>query len=360
MAVTSVVAQGIGCSGSAKQAIGSTGQAAVPSRRYRSHWRATCDDLTDTSPVVYDYLEANANTLPWFGNTLELGTGSDDTVVCTGIDVDPIKDSGGLFDIVAHYEPVNAEQDNETQPGTGGNQTADPLDWLDDIEVSFTSTLVTAEFGIFRGFFNAQDEAQPNGRMIVGQKTALVNSAKVPFDPPPEKEKHIKVIRISRNVPAYDDEFFDFYQGTTNSDEVTIDKPIYRFTAKIKAFTGLLRIGAQFNQQNGIKYYRQTTEVWVDKETWRRDFLDKGMQREKFAEGPNGAGGTYSEGDLPLEANSYLSQLVDSENYPYTAPVPMNGNGQPNNRGDQPAIYGRWTIEREVAWQPIIQQAFGG
>lgn len=359
MAVVSVVARGIGCSGSAKQGIGSSGEEAVLAKSYRAHYRATCSDPSDTAPLVYAYLEANKGTQPWFGNKLTLGNGSDSSVVCDDISVDPVEGAPGLFDVVAHFRPAKAESDLEPQPGTadGASVSTNPLDWYDDIDVTFTQTSKVAEFGTFWGFFDTAGNPAA-AQLAIGNVLAITNSAGVPYDPPIEDEKQIKVIRISRNIIGYDDTEFDFYQGTVNSDLVIIEKPFYNFRTAIQPLTGLIRLGTVFNILNGIRHYRQTTEIWVDAENWRHKLLDKGSESLIEAGAPNGSGSQFSSSDIPDVGNAPVKRLRDPDSFPITAPYAFNGAGQPANNKNGPHYYGIWQTKREVSWAPLQGKAW--
>ena len=358
MTVISVTARGIGCSGKASQGIGQTGGDAQVSKTYRAHYRAKADPL-DSSPIIYQYLEANSGNggIPWFGSILTLGNGSDSAVVCQDIDVDPIEGGPGLFDIIATFKPANSEGDIQQQPGSGGSLSANPLDWLDDIDVSFTQTSVAVERGIFHGFFD--DEGNPaNAQLAIGSKLAIANSAGVPYDPPIEDEKQIKIIRIARNVFEYDDFLLDDFNGAINSDEFIIEKPFYRFRSRVRPLTALCRLGSVFNIQNGIKYYRQTLELWIDKENWRRKILDKGQQRMIKEGAPNGTGSSYSSADIPDEGNAPYVQLADPDGLPLSSPVGFGGGGFPKNNALGPSFYGHWGIKDERAFAPLAGVAW--
>lgn len=352
VAVVSISARGIGCSGSAKQ-----GAEGKTSKTYRANYRVTCDSVLDTAPLVYAYLEANRGTAPWFGNTLSLGNGSDASVTCDDITVDPIEGAPGLFNVTVGFSPTDVPKDGGGELTIGGKRSDDPLDWADDIDVTFTQTSVVAEFGIFHGFFDTAGNPS-NAQLAIGNKIKISNSAEMAYDPPIEEEKQIKVIRISRNVPEYDDAFFDLYQGAVNSDKVTIYKSAYRFRAVLQPLTALARIGCVFNIINEIRHYRQTLEIWVDQENWRRKLLDKGQQRSRKAGDPNGTGGTYSSSDMLSAGNAPYIQLADPTGLPLSSPVALDGKGAPKNVAGGVDYYGIWQTKREIPFAPLAGRAW--
>lgn len=348
MAVLTITPRAFGARGTGKQNIGASGEEAVPAVSYTATYRAHCDSASDTPPVIYKFLYENKGSYPWYGSPLTLGNGSDKTVVVKTIDVETIDGSDRDFDVVFGYEPAKSDSDIQSQPGIDGEETTNPLDWLDEIEVTFTQTLVVAEFGVFHGFASSRGPVN-NAKMAIGETLVISNSARVPYDPPIEKEKDIKVIRISRNVAQYDEAFFNQFHGVVNRDLVTIVKPDYGFRSVIQPFTGKIKvIGATFQTQNGIRYWRQTIEVHVDEDGWRRKILDRGMATRREASDPDGSGGTLSNTDEVSDGKANLALNTDPAGYPLTEPVCLDGNGKPLRSASYPAVYGEWGVYREL------------
>lgn len=360
MSVTSISVRAFGARGRGVKA-STTGQDASPAVSYSITYRAVCDSALDTPPVVYQYLEQNKGTAPWFDNKLQVGNGSDPDAVVRTIDVETVENSTGLFDIVVGFDPLNIDQENQPlNPGTDGELTPNPLDWYDEIDVSYTQTAMPCEEGIFRGF-NQGGFGVVNGYMAIGSTLPITNSARVAYDPPIEEERDIRVIRISRNVVEYDGPFFKGYQGRVNADQVVIDKPFYRFRDVLDPFTAKIKyIGATFGVTSGIKYYRQTIEIHVDEIFgWRRKILDRGMVRKREAGDPPGDGGAdLSATDEQDEGKANVELNTDASSNPIPEPVLFNGRGQPLANASSKAVYGIWSTKPEVPFAPLAGVAW--
>lgn len=359
MAITSFTARAFGGSGSAKYTPGAGSQTVTPAARYRATYRAVFDSALDEPAVVYKFLESNKGSYPWYGSTYRLGNGFDATATVQGIDVEIVDGSDRMADVHYTYEPANAQPDFDVQPGTGGAMSANPVDWLDDVEVSYTQSLVPVEFAFFHGFTSALTGQVTNGKMVPGKVLPVTNSACIPFDPPLEDEEQIKVIRISRNVFEYDGPFFDGWQGAVNNDRFTISKSFYRYEETFAPGTALCKmIGGIFRHINGIKHWRQTIEIWKKLSGWRRRIQDRGMSPRREAGDPDGSGGTISNSDLTGRSGKTNHAVnKDDASYPLSEPVLFDGKGQPL-RESYPPVYGEWQTKPEVAFAPLAGRAW--
>lgn len=354
MAVTSVVALAFGSSASGQQSIGGTGNEAAPSVRYRAKFRARCDSPSDDPSIVYKHLEQNKGTLPWYGNKYQLGNGLDATALVNRLDIEVVDGSDRAFDIDVGYEPLNLSSD--IQP----IEPPDPLDWLDDIEVSFTQILVPVERGVFHGFSSTLKPEIVNAKMAKGETLAITNSACVPYDPPIEEEEEIKVIRISKSVKVYDGSLFDDWQGAINKDQFVINKGFYGYRETFKPLTAKIRyIGGVFSRTgpNGVKYWRQTIEIHKKLTGWRRKLLDRGILVRREQGDPDGEGSTVSASNLVPAGKANFKVNKDAAGYPMTEPVLFDGNGQPQ-RVTYPPVYGEWGTKPEVSFAPLAGRAW--
>ena len=316
---------------------------------YKVMYRAHCDSSSDTPPIIFKFLEQNKGTYPWYGSPLTLGNGSDKSVVVKNIDVDTVDNSDRDFDITYSYEPASAESDLQPQQGTDGTLTTDPLLWLDEIDISFTQTLEVVESAVFHGFSDKNGAAIRHPIMDVGNVMPPMNSAAVPYDPPIEKEVDIRVIRISKNVLQYDGLFFDQYQGAVNSDFVTIDKPGYDYRDVIRPLCGKIKaIGGAYQFVNGSQYWKQTIEIHVHPNGWRRKLLDIGNVHIYTL---NGIDTSYGDFDGNPKQNA------DEDGYPQMSPLPLDGTGRKLGAGKL-NVYGEWQVDREVNFMPLAGKAW--
>jgi hypothetical protein len=333
-----------GVSGSAKGAESNTVQAS-----YRLRYQVRVDDANPNPTTVLEHFRTTAD-LPWIGDRFQIGSDFDATAICKAIDPELIERSGGLFNVPVVFEPSesNADQKN-VGIDPAGKTTGDPLKWHHDIDVSFTPISVPVEFATFRGFTNAREA---NRFMRPGVYMALQNSAGVAFDPPIEDDIPIKVIRISKNVPFYDDFAFNLYQGAVNSDNVIINKPDYRFKTQFGPYFGkIVQLGATFGVENGIKYFRQTLEIWVNPLGWRRSILDRGTDQRAAEGDTNADGGIISPSDIN-PGDAFHRKILGADGAPIVAPVNLDGNGKPLDPRF-PAVYGVWSTRHEIPFMPL-------
>lgn len=317
------------------------------STSYRQNFRASCDSGQDRSQTVLKYFQQNSGSLPWMGKKYKIGNGIDALAECHLVTARFVEGSANpwLFDVEASFK--TPQSDAESNPSEDG-ESEDPLEWLDDIEISYLQTAVPVETGVFHGFASTLKPQINNKKMEKGKTLAISNSACVPYDPPIEKEKDIRVIRISRSVKVFEGDFFDQFQGSVNKDRVVINKPFYGYkdvwlpgTARIKF------IGGVFATQKKIRYWRQTVEVHIDLEGWRRKVLDRGMLARREEGDADGAGSTVSAGALVDAGKANHKLNIDADGYPLAEPVLFDGEGQPQ-RVNYPPVYGEWGIYREI------------
>lgn len=320
MAVTEVKLHSAGGSG------GATGtDAGAVQATYTTRYRAKTDDPLDQAPIVLAHFQATS-TLPWFGRNYSYGNVTLSGMVCRDIQATYVEGSYGWFEVVCKFEPVKGVgEEPESGRNEDGEITEDPLDWRDEISVAFTQFSEAMEEAVFFGGHNTNGLSQ---FLKPGAWQAVTNSAGVPFDPLPESERDIKIIRITRRVPRYDNFLFGNFQGTTNSDNFTIDKPAYRFSEFVTKQRALLRLDNAFDMTNGIKNWRQTAEFWIHPRSWRKFLLDRGNE-ELFKPGDVDDDGTsLSASDFPADRPFDLRKLKDEEGYPTVAPILLNGKGR--------------------------------
>lgn len=357
MAVTDVRQISSGLSGSA------TGKnPARISDSYKSRYLVTCDDPTDSPDRVLAFFRGHSSfngvPLPWMGRIFRFGNGGSTSSVCNSVVANYIQNSGGKYHVDAGHEPVEGgdEEDNPPQEGEDedGKLTDNPERWRDEISVGYTQISIPAESGIFRRFVGG---AGDNLVLKPGQTRAVTNSAGVPFDPLPEYEVEIKIIRITRYAVRYDNFLFRNFQGAVNSDNVVINKPKYRFTENIPQYCGRLKLNNEFAIINAIKIWRQTTEIYVNPLGWRRQIVDRGLDRRAMHGDPDGAGGTLSTDDIGDRGDPYHRKIVDADSYPIVEPVLLDGKGQPLDPG-LPPVFLEFSFYSERPFAGLVNAAW--
>jgi hypothetical protein len=282
-------------------------------------------------------------TLPWIGSFFAFEGEFDTTVLCKKVVPQFIEKSEGRWRVQCEFEPV--DDDKDSKPDDNDKLQEDPLLWHDEIDISYTQISIPVEDAIFRGGYKGRALAlRP-----VGSKGPVVNSAMVPYDPPLEKEISIRVIRFTRNVPAWDATSYNSLQDSVNADHVHVNKRRYKFADLwIKGQARIKNVNGAFQLANGRRYYKRTIEVWVNPLGWLSLVLDRGLERRALEGDPDGKGSTISASDLQ-PGMPPVGRIADADGYPVSAPIMLDGDGQPL-RPDRPPVYGAWQIYREARW----------
>jgi hypothetical protein len=310
---------------------------------YRSRYRVKCDSTSDTPVTVLNHFY-RTSSLPYIGRRFKVGNGFDSKSLCRGVDVNYVEGSGGHFIAEARFEPITVDIEGDTPDG---QKSRDPFEWHDEIEVTYTQFSQPVEKAKFYGFTSGANRYMPAGKEL-----PLTNSARIPLDPPLEEEIDIKIIRITKIARAHDDTGFDKYNGTVNLGDVVINKREYGFRTIIPSRCGKLRIiGGQFQIQNGVKFWRQTAEVHVNPQGWRRQVLDLGLD-ELYASGDTTPSGMAVNATTTNNRGYLYEKIKDEAGYPIGVPVPFNGQGK-RNTPSAAAVYGEWATKKEISWSAI-------
>lgn len=328
MAVSEIKLLAAGASGSATGTDPSN-----ESVSYSLTYQVKCDNQSDGCVTVMDYFRTHAD-YPWLGRTFKFGNDFDTDSVCKSVKPSYIENSGGIFLVPCEFSPVDSsDNQQQTQSGVSGKATTDPLQWHDEISVSFGTYSAPVESAILMGALNAKTLSP---HLKVDRFLPVTNSKLEPLDPSFEEEYAIKTIRITKNVMEYDDDFYNKYHDTINSSEITIDKPEYRFKATIGKHYGRLRVSGDFQITNGIIYYRRTLEYAI--KGWNRPILDQThVYSEILRESDvKRDGTTVSASDLP---SGYLQMEVpvkDDDGLSPSRPMLLNGDGKQLKEGEPP------------------------
>ncbi len=337
--------------------LGATGEASAsdPSRvlvKYTASYLAKCDSAEDGPKTVLDHFR-NAGDLPWFEKPFDFGNDFDGGSVCRTISPMRIGHSD-WHSVDCAFEPVDGGFPGSEADGQGIDLsvTKNPVNWHDEIEISYTQLSAPIYGATFRGFFPG---GITNPMLRDGKYGPLVNSAMDPFDPVPEGELDMQILRITRNVFPYDSTIADNYIGTVNRDGVNIIKPAYGFRAYISPTMGKIKnISATFGIVNSIPYYRQTIEVHRNPLGWRLSIIDMGMNRRQMPFGDKKDDGTaISDSDMK-DYKPKVTPIRDENNYPILQPILLNGNGQPLELDkNKPPVYLQYEYYSEVDWSAI-------
>lgn len=312
---------------------------------YRTMYRVKCDSQLDMPPQIYDHFRLTTS-LPFPGRKFKLGNGVDNSSVCRRLRPTQIEKSGGWWMVECTFEPMTGPGSEDPQT-IGGEPSANPLDWHDNIEGGYTQRSKIVERARFIGF-------DPNtvipDKLTPGMVRIPCNSALTPFDPGLEEDEDIYVLRLTKFLGEYNSATWRPWMGTVNSDRVIINKPAYKFQETIEPFQGrMANISAEFGINNGIKYYRLNIEIWVNFNTWRRHIADRGLCTV-VGPGDTASDGvsTISNGDIPPRF-AFKEVTKDLDGYPIPEPVDFNGAGSPCSP-TQPRIRLIWQTRDERAW----------
>lgn len=310
---------------------------------------AKCNSATDSPLTVMRYLKQNTGQ-PWNGRRFRYFDEISQETTCTSVVVTPVDGSEYLYSIQAKFESDKPKDEEKDKADENGGRTTNPLEWHDEIDIGWTSTSEPVERAIFHGWKDINGVAIGNPFMRAGDFIPVVNSALIPFDPGIEEVLDIKVFRFVKNIPQWDDNVANQWQGAVNDGQVNIAKPLYKFTAQIGPLTGkIVQFGGQFQYRNGIAYYRRTIELHVSPKGWRRFLVDRGLSPRAMVGDPDGAGATIVE--PPKPGKPAHRALTDVDGYPIASPVLFNGNGDVLKL-DKPPVFGEY--------QTLFERSFAG
>jgi len=328
-----------------------TGKSRLTAKRSYTAIYQLSAEQEDGPGVIIDYFKGSPDH-PFIGDRYNLNGYRDNSVRCKSITPRRIDSGVGQWLAAVEWEPPEGTDDDDTETGTdiNGEDTDNPLEWHDEIDVGYTQLSIPVEQARFKGCNRDGGIRQRITGLDLDTITMPCNSALVPFDPGIEKEIDIKVVRITKNLESYDANFFSNFIGRVNSDKVVINKREYKFrdvwsplNARIKQISGTFQI------TNKIPYWKQTVEVHVNPLGWRRLLLDRGVEELFRGEQKDYQGNTISNSD---ERVGKLQQKQDADGYPITTPVPFDGNGRALAEG-KPAVFLEWQIYEEIPFAPL-------
>lgn len=215
-------------------------------------WKVEVDDPTDGARVARLATDALPDPVPVRGDTHP----DNARIFVDTVSAEPMGDSRLWYLVTAEYKT----RERDGGGGGGGERDDNPLN--DKVRVRWSSWSETAVL--------EWTTAHP--------REAILNSAKVPFDPPLEQEDFYPQVQIVRNEPYYNPSKADGYRNSVNSGSGTIaGLPVVARQAHLIEFSG------DNAERLGIDYYVVTytiqfkiTDRSGQATNWDREVLDQG------------------------------------------------------------------------------------
>ena len=314
----------------------------VPKRSRTNIWVCTTD-ATNAIDVVKQFQAAS--TTPFLGDALD----GDLSSYLKSMRADKADGTQDAWYVTLDYSP--RDEDKQQQPDENGNMTSDPLQWREELSISFSRITVPVYEATYRGGYvgGAAELMQP------GVKCMPCNSAFIPFNPGLEREIALRHIRFGKWKLDVDGERFQDIQNRVNNAEFKINKPLYNFKDKWRQYTArIMNAGGVFQLVNEVKVWKTEAEVVIHPDTWRVMVPDRGIAvraipagGEQYVAGgdPDGEGGTIpAQSDEngnpvpPRRGTTYHRNQQDHQYTPIPEPVLFDGDGQPLAPG-KPTVY---------------------
>lgn len=324
-------------------------------RSFVASYLVEVSDKTVGPFEIYDFFQQTP-TLPWVGRPLSLLNNFNTTAVCKKLSLGTReKGSATIWPMTATFEPPSDDDEKDDSPD--GKKSKDPLQWHDEIDISYQPITVAVREATFIKASNGV----VGPRLAPNSIGAVRDSAGMSFLPPPETEEYIKILRITRrqryifgNTTIVDD-ISTRLENTVNKSAVNINKSDYGAVFVIPAYRGLLMpFQATFQVTNGIPHWSTTLEVHIHPRSWRPRFLDEGYVGAAILGGPDGRGGTFSNANpipsMKVTGAADVYSFKDREGRPVLRQ--LNGKGTPKAEGE-PAVYLEYAIKGEADWTGI-------
>lgn len=340
-----------------------TGDAFTTKREYTVVLQACCTSKLDTEATVAEYLRthltiAGFGNLPYLGRTYKIGNTRDTSVFCENLDIRRIAMSDGAagtvggvtFLVVANFKPIEGGGLPPVQKiDLSGKPSGDPFQWRDEITTSDYTVTVPAETARFRGAHDRNMNPIDTPTLPLNEISPVMNSALEIFDPPPEREVSVTVVRITKYVSAVYPHLYERYKGAVNLDNVVINKGFYGFLYRFPATTGKIKsINNTFDIANGIPYWKQTLELHVNPLGWHWHIPDRGKNQLGRAEVVLD-GITISNSDVG--PNGYFKKrILDVRGNPVEGL--LNGSGLLLKKGEEP-VYLEYQLDNEIPFAGI-------
>lgn len=296
-------------------------------RTFTEVWNVETNDPLDCGQTVIE-----ANGLPRMGEYFESGNDRDREAVVKSIAPKRSESSRLFWSVTVTYEtPDDPKDENKQKPDSNGKLTEKPDDWRPEVSVSPVMVQVPVEKATLR---TELSELSFNlGK--VGNDGPIINSAGIPFDPPPTIEYARKMLRITKSSLKYPADHETKYENRVNKDPWVLILPGYirNFSKQTVRFIPFEASLQRQQLQNGafIDYWQVNYNLLIDEQRgWRMKILDRGIHTFVKPGDPDGKGGTWSSGDFPSGIPP-LVRVTDPNGIPISEPVLFDLKGKPSN-----------------------------
>lgn len=327
--------------------------------KYTAWWIVETNTVRDQTAVICDYFK-NAGNLPYLNKVYSYGNDNDPSAICSGIFPERQTDSQTSWLVRFDYATPEGSKKEDDEPDrkekdNNGNLTNDPTQWREKWDIGFTQRTIECEKVIYRG-------GMTGGRAIpVNSVTPMINSAREPFIPQPDKEHDITVYRRSFYKAEWTSDLAETYQGKVNENALNVQRfdiclnfNAAQYCARIKS------IGGGLEWINNFPFWLWSIEVWVDPLGWRKVVADRGLNKMASDGYATGRGSNYTAADF-VAGRSRLVPILDASGDPIRTPVLLDGNGDPLITGDAfpNPIWLTYTIYDEINF-PLSLFGVGG
>lgn len=284
-------------------------------RTYTQTWEVLTDDPTDDVATVGGSL-----LLPRLGDPHP----EDSAAVVVSVDPSCSAESPTIWAVQIQFDtqpPVpNALQPSTTSPPPSPPPPSPPTTPADEPENPLNRA------PIWRITFETTTE--PAVKTLFGAELPILNSAGLPFDPPPMAEVSRPVVSVTWNTATCNLELLEQIDNTVNDAEF-LGRPARTLKARIADMSSAF--------ENDQAFWTITVSLAYKRDTWDLKFLDCGYH-EKVTESIIGVPTTF------------WRKIKDPYGNEPTEPVPLNGFGRKLAPGDTP-IYKeyRYYPERDFA-----------
>lgn len=155
----------------------------------------------------------------------------------------------------------------------------------------------------------------------------ILNSAKLPFDPPIMLEVSRPIVTVTFNKPSFAIADAEYIQDAVNSDTW------YGMAPRTLRLVG---IEGSSVQENGFAFWQITYTLAIKRDTWDVKPLDAG-----YAE--------LDPGSVGAEIPAHWVKIVDDFGKEPTEAVPLNGSGRKLSPDDDP-VYLEFRVYREISY----------
>lgn len=330
-----------------------TGDASSVNRELTTTLKVSCSSKADLPDTVFEYLRTHTG-VPYNGRLYNVNGRRNTGMYCENMDIRRMPKSGGGsntngidYMVVANFKQITGGTEFPVKKmDINGKPTGDPYLWRDEITTSDYTVQVPAESGTFRGYYPANVGGNKLALNVVGPVT---NSAFQRFDPPPEREVSVDVLRITKTTSTVFPHLYMRYKGSLNNDNVTIIKGFYGLVYRFGPYQGQIKsIDNVFDIANGIPYWRQTLELHINPLGWLRFLLDQGDD-ELFGAEEVMDGVSVSNSDVG--ARGYIKKRVlDPRGNPVRGL--LDGNGHLLQKG-KPPVFLIWQLDNALPFSGI-------